>query len=70
MAPRTWRRSLPTWTPPTPRWWPGCDGNAALLVEPDGAIRLDRLAAAPEPAGMDAARDAVAALLPRIDYPS
>jgi hypothetical protein len=47
----------------------GLDGNAALLVEPDGTIRLDRLAASPEPAGMDAARDAVAALLPRIDYP-
>ncbi len=46
----------------------GLPANSAVEIE-GGRIRLDRLVAAPEPAGMEAARDAVAALLPRIDYP-
>ncbi|ABW14141.1 transposase Tn3 family protein [Parafrankia sp. EAN1pec] len=45
----------------------GLPTNSAVQIE-GGRIRLDRLAAAPDPAGMEAARDAVAALLPRVDY--
>jgi AcrR family transcriptional regulator len=41
----------------------------SFLAQTLDKIRLERLDAVLEPAGMDAARDAVAALLPRIDYP-
>ncbi|MGW3134917.1 hypothetical protein [Streptomyces sp. NPDC001139] len=46
----------------------GLPGNAAVEVR-EGKIRLDRLAAEAEPAGMQPVRDVVDAMLPRIDYP-
>ncbi|MBV9026946.1 MAG: Tn3 family transposase [Streptomycetaceae bacterium] len=46
----------------------GLPGNSAVEIV-GGRIRLDRLEADPEPAGMKPVRDAVEAMLPRVDYP-
>ncbi|MCX4596498.1 Tn3 family transposase [Streptomyces sp. NBC_01549] len=46
----------------------GLPGNAAVDIV-DGKIRLDRLEADPEPAGYQLVRDAVAEMLPKVDYP-
>lgn len=46
----------------------GLPGNAAVEVR-EGKIRLDRPDAEAEPAGMQPVRDALDAMLPRIDYP-
>jgi TnpA family transposase len=42
--------------------------NEAVEIR-DGRIRLERLGPEPEPAGMGAVREAVAAMMPRVDYP-
>ncbi|MGH3194624.1 MAG: Tn3 family transposase, partial [Streptosporangiaceae bacterium] len=46
----------------------GLPANPPVSIK-NGKLHLARLEAAPEPAGFRAARDAVAAMLPRIDYP-
>jgi uncharacterized protein DUF4158/Tn3 transposase DDE domain-containing protein len=46
----------------------GLPANAAVRIGA-GRIELDRLGSEPEPPGMQAVRDAVAGMLPRIDYP-
>ncbi|RPK48388.1 hypothetical protein EES39_09550 [Streptomyces sp. ADI92-24] len=46
----------------------GLPGNEAARIE-DGRLRMDRLAAMPDPPGTKEARQAVYALLPRVDYP-
>lgn len=46
----------------------GLPANTAVAIS-EGSLHLQRLGPEPEPAGMGAVRDAVAAMLPRIDYP-
>ncbi len=46
----------------------GLPANAAVAISED-RIELERLGPEPEPPGMQAVRDAVSGMLPRIDYP-